>query len=89
VLVRVNYFSSEEAAERFLRERVADLCPEGDLVLENLQVTGVPRIATADAHCAGTEAPAETAAMPPPEDETDGSTADEDASAEDPAPTEP
>jgi hypothetical protein len=57
VLVRVNYFSSEEAAERLLHERVSDLCPDGDLVIENLHVAGVPRIATADVHCAGTEAP--------------------------------
>jgi hypothetical protein len=60
VLVRVNYFSSEEAAERLLRERVADLCPEGDLVVDNLHVAGVPRVATADVHCAGAEAPAAT-----------------------------
>ena len=78
VLVRVNYFSSDDAAERLLRDRVADLCPAGDLVVENLHVAGVPRIATADVHCAGsettaaptTEAPtteAPTAGTPPTE----------------------
>lgn len=69
VLVRVNYFSSAEAAENLLRERVADLCPEGDLVLENVQVVGIPRIATADAHCAGAAAPPDTAAAPLPDDQ--------------------
>jgi hypothetical protein len=55
VLVRVNYFSSDNAAERLLRQRVAHLCPEGDLVVDHLHVAGVPRIATADVHCAGSE----------------------------------
>lgn len=58
VLVRVNYFSSDDAAERLLRDRVAHLCPDGDLVVDDLHVAGVPRIATADVHCAGSEASA-------------------------------
>jgi len=82
VLVRVNYFSSPEAAERLLRARVADLCPDGDLVLENLLVAGVPRIATADAHCAGTEPPPDTAAAPLPDD-VSGLTDDEHGSTDD------
>jgi len=77
VLVRVNYFSSGEAAERLLRERVADLCPEGDLVLENVQVVGNPRIATADAHCAGAAPPPETAAAPLPDDQAGSPSEDE------------
>ena len=84
VLVRVNYFSSPGSAERLLRERVADLCPDGDLVLENLQVVGNPRMATADAHSAGAKAPPDTAATPPPAEDV-GPSGGED----DPLPTEP
>jgi hypothetical protein len=76
VLVRVNYFSSGEAAERLLRERVADLCPDGDLVLENLQVIGNPRMASADAHCAGAEPPPDRAAAPLPDDDANRPTDD-------------
>jgi len=77
VLVRVNYFSSGEAAERLLRERVAGLCPEGDLVLENVQVVGNPRIATADAHCAGAAPPPDTVAAPSPDDQAGDPSDDE------------
>lgn len=84
VLVRVNYFSSPGAAERVLRERVADLCPDGDLVLENLQVVGTPRMATADARCAGTETPPDTTATAPPAEDVGPV-----GGADDPLPTEP
>jgi len=83
VLVRVNYFSSAEAAERLLRERVADLCPDGDLVLENLQVIGHPRMASADAHCAGAEPPPDMAATPLPDDDVSGPSDEEGGPADD------
>ena len=51
VMVRVNYFAPETEAERLLRARAAELCPDTEAVVEGLHLVKQPHQASADVHC--------------------------------------